>query len=468
MLWTAVGKYSNTVLSIGVTAILTRLLTPADFGVVAMVVVISGFLATLAEAGLSTAVVQKRDLDDDALSSLFWLGLGLGVGTAALLAALAPVVALFFEEPRLTPVVALMGLGFVFIALGRVPNGLLERTFRFREIAIADVSAATLGGAIGIGGALLGAGYFALIAQTLTFALVGAVLRFYFSHFRPRRTFKFAVVRSISTYSGGVTAFSAINYWARNLDKALIGRFLGAASLGFYGRAYALMLYPVDAINGILNPTLHPVLAAVQDDRPRMAQTYVGILKVVALIALPAMAVMGALAPELVRTMWGPQWGPSVRVFSILCLVGSVQPVSSTFGAVFLATNRTKLLALVGLVNSIILMTGMSLGVRYGIGGVAIGYSIAFGVVFLPTMYIVVVVLLGGRVRDIVSVLAPAAGAAAVVLCALHGYNLLLRGRWSDLPHLLTGAVLGVAIWAACCAVIDRSVLIAILPKRRK
>lgn len=459
VVWTAIGKGANTVVSLLVTAVLTRLLTPADFGIIAMVVVLSGFLNIVAEAGLSTAVVQKRNLEQRALSSLFWFGLGVGAVTTALMALAAPLAALFFSEPRLTPVVALMSLGFVAISLGRVPNGLLERSFKFREIALAEVVAALVGGVVGITGALLDFGYFALVLQTLTTAFLNAILRLLLSRFRPSRALDLHEVRAVSGYSGGVVAFAAINYWARNLDKALIGRFLGAASLGFYGRAYQLMLYPLEAINGILNPTLHPVLSSLQLDRPRMARTYCKLAKLVAVLALPAMGILGALAPEVVRTIWGPQWEPSIRVFSILCFVGSVQPVGATFGAVFLATNRTRSLALLGLVNAVVIMVGIAAGVPYGIEGVAIGYSVAYGLIFLPTMYIVVVRLLGGKVRDMVAVLGPAMLMAAVVLAVLLLYNGVMRERWGDLPHLLFGIAIGVATWLGTFVVVDRSLL---------
>jgi O-antigen/teichoic acid export membrane protein len=459
VLWTAIGKASNSLISLLVTALLTRLLTPADFGIVAMVVVISGFLNIMAEAGVSTAVVQKRDLQPDALSTLFWAGLALGLLAAGCLALGSPLIARFFGEPRLTPVVALLSMSFVFLAMGRIPNGLLERSFRFQQLATAEVISAVLSGVIGIVLARAGAGYFALVAQTLVSGFLNASLRLWFARFRPRLVFDWAALKAVSGYSGGVTAFTAINYWARNLDKALIGRALGAAELGFYGRAYALMLYPLEGITGVINPTLHPLLSAMQGDPERMTRAYVKVLRLVATLALPAMCILGTLAPEIVHTVWGKQWDPSVRVFAILCFVGSVQPIGSTFGAVFLATNRTRLLALVGFVNSVIMMAGIAVGVRYGIQGVALGYSVAYGAIFLPTMYLVVTVLLSGTVRDITGVFAAAGATALPVLLGLLGFNHVLRGAMPEALHLALGIALGVALWLGAFAVLDRPLL---------
>jgi len=459
LLWTAIGKYSNNLVTLVVMAVLSRLLTPADFGVIAMVVVISAFLSIFAEAGLSTAIVQKRELDDDALSSLFWFGIGLGVLTAAALAAAAPLVSLLFGEPRLTPIVRAMAIGFLFVALGRVPTGLLERGFRFREIALCDLVSSVSTGLVGIAAAIAGAGYWALVLQSLAGSLFGALLRLYVSRFQPRRVLRFDKVRAVWGYSGGVTAFAAINYWARNLDKALIGRFLGPAQLGYYGRAYALMLYPLETINGILNPTLHPILSELQSEPQRMARAYLSIAKLVASIAIPAMTVMGVLAPELVRTIWGPQWDPSVGVFAILCIVGTVQPVGATFGSVFLASNRTKLLALSGLVNSVVVMAGMAAGLPWGIEGVAVGYSIGYGLIFFPTMYIVFVRLLGLRIVDMLQVLGTPILMALASLAALTGYNALLRGRWGDLPHLLVGLLAALVLWGVSFGLFDRRLL---------
>ena len=471
VLWTAIGKASNTIISLLVTALLTRLLTPADFGVVAMVVVISGFLNIMAEAGVSTAVVQKRDLEPRALSTLFWMGLGLGIVSCAILAVGSPLIARFFAEPRLTPVVAMLSVSFVFLAMGRIPNGLLERSFRFRELALAEVISAVVSGIVGVVLARSGAGYFALVAQTLVSGFLNATLRLIFARYRPELVFDTSALREVSGYSGGVTAFTAINYWARNLDKALIGRALGAAQLGFYGRAYALMLYPLEGINGIINPSLHPLLSAMQGDRERMTRAYLKIIRLVATLAFPTMCVLGALAPEIVHTVWGKQWDASVRVFAILCFVGAVQPISSTFGAVFLATNRTRLLAVVGFVNSVIMMGGIALGVRFGIQGVAIGYSLAYGAIFLPTMYLVVAVLLSGSWRDVMSVFATAGAIALPVLLALLGFNHLLRGHLPEGLHLALGIAVGVSFWIATFAIVDRPLLAearSFLPGRRK
>jgi O-antigen/teichoic acid export membrane protein len=459
VMWTAIGKALNALVSLLVMALLTRLLTPADFGIVAMVAVISGFLNIMAEAGLSTAVVQKRDLDQSALSTLFWGGTGIGLVTSAVLAALSPLAAMFFAEPRLTAVVALLSPSFLFLAVGRVPNGLLERSFRFRELAACEAIAAVVSGALGVTLAWAGAGYYALVCQTLASALVNATARLLMSGFRPRFVFDRAALTAVSGYSTGVTAFTAINYWARNLDKALIGRAFGAAELGFYGRAYALMLYPLEGINGVLNPSLHPLLSAMQGDPERMTRAYLKTARLVATVAIPTMCILGALAPELVHTVWGKQWDATVSVFAILCIVGSIQPIGSTFGPVFLATNRTRLLAVVGLVNSLVIMGGIAVGVRYGIRGVAIGYSIAYGAIFLPTMYIVVTVLLKGRARDIPLTLAPPALIALPVLLGLLGFNALVRGSLPEALHLACGVVVGIAIWLGAFALVDRELL---------
>ncbi len=459
VMWTAIGKASNTLISLFVMALLTRLLTPADFGIVAMVAVIAGFLNIMAEAGVSTAVVQKRDLDERALSTLFWMGLGIALCASIGLAIASPLVALFFAEPRLTPVVALLSCSFVFLAIGRIPNGLLERGFRFRELATSEVVAAVVSGGVGVVLALSGAGYYALVFQTLASTLLNALVRLGFARFRPRFVFDTTALRAVTGYSTGVTAFSAINYWARNLDKALIGRALGAAQLGFYGRAYALMLYPLEGISGIINPSLHPLFSAMQGDPERMTRAYLKIVRVVAAVTLPAMCVLGALAPEIVHTVWGKQWDPSVRVFAILCFVGAVQPVGSTFGAVFLATNRTRLLAVVGFVNSVVMMAGIALGVRFGIRGVAIGYSLAYSVIFLPTMYIVAGVLLRGSVRDIARIFGTAGAIGAPVLLGLLAFNHLLRGKMPEALHLCVGVLLGVGLWLAGFALIDRKLL---------
>ncbi len=471
LFWTAAGKYVNSLLTLAVMAVLSRKLSPADFGLVAMVTVVSSFLSVLADAGLATTVVQKRDLSHDALSTLFWSSLGLGVVMAGLMVLASPIVARVFGEPRLVVVMPVLGVGFVTGALGKVPSGLLTRALDFRSTAMSDTLAGVTAGVVGVTLALAGAGYWALVAQSLTNGMVNAAIRLWASGFRPRWVFQKEHLGAASQYSGGVVAFNAINYWARNLDKALIGRYLGSAELGYYGRAYALMLYPLDTLNGVLGPVLHPLLARLQDDRSRMARAYGRIVKLVASVALPVMAALAALAPEVVRTLWGPQWSRSVDVFAVLCLVGGFQPVSATFGSVFLALNRTRLLAVVGFVNACVLMLGMALGVSFGIIGVATGYAAAYGLVFLPTLGIVVIGLLGGRARDLISLLLSPILIGACVFAVLAPYNWVLRGHWPELAHLAGGLTLALATWLLAFVLLDRTTLhdaLELLPARAR
>jgi O-antigen/teichoic acid export membrane protein len=454
-LWTAIGKYSSNLVTLVVMAVLSRLLTPADFGLVAMVAVVSGFVAVLADAGMASAVIQQRELDQRGLSSVFWLGLGLGLLSSALMAGAGPFAARFFGEPVLAMLFAALGAGFLLTAAAKVPTGLLERSLRFREITQSDVVSSMLSAIVGVASALGGLGYWALVLQSLTSNLCGLLLRFWLSGWRPSFAFDLSTVRKVSSYSGGITAFNSINYWARNLDKFLIGKALGSASLGYYHRAYALMLYPIDTINGIINPVLHPLLATLQKDVARLRRVYLKLVKLVAYIALPFMAVMALTAPEAVLVIWGPQWTHSTEVFEILCVVGGVQPISATFGAVFLALNRTKLLAVVGAVNAAIIMAGIALGLPYGLEGVATGYSIAFGLVFLPTLYIVFVRLLDATFGEIAATFVRPLLTAGTVVMLLVPLNMMLRGRAPQVVHLITAVLVALVLLGLCFALLD-------------
>jgi PST family polysaccharide transporter len=205
--WTAAGKYLNAVLGLAVGAVLARVLEPRDFGLTALVGVLSGFLAVIADAGVSTTIVQKRDLPPEGVSSLFWTSVGLGAAMSALMLVVAPLMARFSGEPRLELITAVLGIGFLSTSIGKVPSGLLLRAMNFRAVAMSDLTAALVAGAVGITAALLGAGYWALVAQSLTNGFLNAIMRLAFARFVPELTFRWDLVRSASRYSTGILAF---------------------------------------------------------------------------------------------------------------------------------------------------------------------------------------------------------------------------------------------------------------------
>lgn len=399
-IWSASGVYTNRFLSLGVAAVLSRLLTPEDFGTIAMITVVSGFMSIFADVGLSSAAIQFRDLEKRDHQTMFTLSLILGLFFALLLIGSSSYVATFFHNPDLKLVAMVMALSFPFSAMGIIPRGLLRRDMRFREISVVSIVVALCTGLIGIVMAFTGWGYWSLVAQTLTNCFLSSCCFMYLARLTPVPRWDIQVIKKIFGYSGNLTLFSMFNYWARNLDNLLIGKFLGSTSLGYYNRAYQLMMLPLSMLTGVLVPVLHSALAEKQNDIPSMYRGYIKVVKMIGLISIPSMTYAVILSPELIHVIWGDQWEQTIPVFAILGLNGLFQPIMSTTGTVFLARNKADWLFKCGIVSTVLLCLGILLGLPFGIIGVAIGYTIASNLWTIPLMYLVFVKLLEGRFFD--------------------------------------------------------------------
>lgn len=459
VLWTGFGRYTNQVLRIAVSAVLSRLLTPKDFGIVAMVLVFSGFLSVFSDAGLASSVIQFREFKKRELSTFFWLGLFIGVLLSVGFAAAAPYIANFYSLPPLRAVAAVIGWGFLLSAIEAVPAGLLQRQMRFKAIALIQATSAFAASIFAIVMALRGAGYWALVVQLLLSKALISVLLFVIASWYPRFKFDTVIVKRIFGYSGNLTLFNTINYWARNLDNLLIGRFLGSNALGYYNRAYTLMLLPLSMLTSVIGTVLHPALSSIQNDVPRMYRAYLKVLKFIATLCFPLMVVLGLMAPEFVHTLWGGQWDASVPVFQILCIVGAIQSVVSTTGDVFKACNRTDLLFKVGGVGVAILCAGIVIGLPWGITGVAIGYSVAYVIIVIPIMYIVLSRLFGGALRDLFHVLRNPLLIAGGVGVIVSLWNILVRGMLIPPLHFIFGSALALLVYFSLLYLMDRAFL---------
>ena len=398
--WYGFGIYANRFLSLGVAAVLSRLLTPEDFGIIAMVTVFSGFMNIFADAGIGSSVIQFREFEKRDHQTLFTLSLLLGVLLAFILAGFGSYIAIFFKTPNLKNVALVLALAFPFSTLGIVPRGILQRDMRFREISIINIASAVCAGFVGIVMAFTGWGYWALVAQTLANSLFASCATLFFARLAPVPCWNTQVIKKIFSYSGNLTLFSMINYWARNLDNLLIGKFIGSAPLGYYNRAYQLMMLPLSMLTSVITPVLHSALAERQNDVPAMYRGYLKVIKMIGLISIPVMTYAVIMSPELIRVVWGNQWERTIPVFAILGLNGLFQPIMSTTGTVFLARNKADWLFKCGIISTILLCTGIFFGLPYGIKGVAIGYTIASNLWVIPLMYIVLVKLLKGKLKD--------------------------------------------------------------------
>ncbi len=453
---TIVSQALKFALSTGGTVILARLLTPGDYGLIGMVAVVVGFVAMFKDMGLSTATIQRETIDHKQISTLFWINVALSIAVALVVIALAPAVGWFYQKPLLAPLTMVYAVGFLFGGLAVQHEALLRRQMRFGVLAFTEVTSSLFGLATAICMAWRGAHYWALVYGQLGQGLSYAVGVWVTCGWRPGLPARNSGVRPMLTFGRNLTGFSVINYFARNLDNLLIGKFWGPQQLGLYAKAYQLLLLPIDQINAPIAAVAVPALSRLTETPERYRQAYLRILEKVAILTMPGAAFMIVTADWIVRVALGPQWVEAGTIFVLLGASAFVQPIANTTGWLFISQGRTHHMLQWGLIGSTLIGIGIAVGLPWGASGVAASYSITVICLAGPLLFWFVGRRGPVRTVDFYRTTAPAACAALAVAGAL----MALR-RW-----LVVQPLAGLLISLATTALVTL-LLLSTLPKGR-
>ena len=367
--------------------VLARLLTPADFGLVGMVSVFIAFGQVLREAGLPTATVQQPDLTADQVSALFWANAATSVGLGLLLAAAAPLLSLFYAQPELTSVTIVLAVAFALGGFGNQHAALLQRHLCFASIAVAQIASQTGYLLVAIPMAVAGFGYWSLVGGLVAQAVVLLMATVALCRWLPRRPRRGVGARGMLRFGAGVLGFDIVNYFSRNMDNVLIGRYLGAAPLGLYSRAYNLFLVPISQVREPIAQVALPALSALRGEPERYRRYAQLLLSVLALLTVPTVLLCVWEADLIVRVALGPQWMEAVPVFRILAISAIVQPVASARGLVLLSLGLSRRYFRWGTANAIVNVTAFVAGLPFGIEGVAVAYAVANYAILVPSLY---------------------------------------------------------------------------------
>ena len=383
---TVASQAAKFALRLGGTAVLARLLSPADFGLVAMVGVVTSFAETFKDAGLSMATVQRERISHAQVSNLFWTNVGLSLLLALAVAGAAPLVAWFYGEPRLTAITLALAGASLLSGLGVQHRALLQRRMLFTRLAAIEVGSMAAGVAAAVLVAWRGGGYWALVTLTLVTAGAGATLAACLSGWRPGLPRRGSGAMPMLRFGGSLIGFNLINYLSRNGDNLLLGRFVGPAGLGLYTKAYGLMLLPLQQVNAPIAAVTVPTLARLQDEPAAFERFYCRAVRLIAYLTMPTVVVLAVLAREVVALVLGPGWEQAAAIFAVLALFGVVQPVSVTAGWVPTAVGRPGRLLRWSLVGTPVLLGGFVAGLPWGPLGVAVGAVSAAFVLVGPRM----------------------------------------------------------------------------------
>ncbi|MDP2620667.1 MAG: lipopolysaccharide biosynthesis protein [Hyphomicrobiales bacterium] len=382
-LWTFSGAGAQIVLRIGVLAILARLLTPADFGIVGAALIVVAFTEIFSQLGVGQAIVQRSDLTDRHIRTAMTFSACLGIGMGALIFALSDQIAALFRIDGVQPVIAVLALAFPIKGVSLVAEALLQRWMQFKKLAAITVASYVFGyAAIAISLASTGWGVKALVYGHLAQISLMAAGHLFYTPQRLGFALDFPALRQLLNFGGGLSLARIGNYIALNADNFIVARWLGADALGIYGRAYQFLMQPTNLLGSTVDRVLFPAMSSVQSDERRLAHAYTLTVALTAMTSLPLSAVLVVLAPELVRLLLGNQWTDVTLPFQILatCLVFRAgykanALVARAKGAVYRNAWRQW-------VYAVLVSAGAWIGHFMGLNGVALGVAAAIAIQF--------------------------------------------------------------------------------------
>lgn len=394
-----IAKYSNILFQLLVTAILARLLTPSDFGIVAIATVFIVFFNILSDIGIGPAVIQRKDLDTKELNHLFSFNVYLGFFLALLFFLLSwPISALYNDNEDIKKICQILSLLVLFTCFRTIPINILYRDKCFKFVAFITLFIQIIVGLISIFAAYNGWGFYSLIFPQVLSAFLQAIM-FYSKcnlRFVPGISPMFVVLKKIFSYSVYSFLSSIIYYFSRNMDKMLIGKFLGAEPLGYYEKSYRLMFMPIDNITFVITPVMHPLFSNFQNNLKEIADKYLRIVQLLAYVSFPLSVFLFFSSKELILILFGDQWLQSVPTFRILSLSVSVQMLTTTVGSIYNASNATKIGFFSSCISTLLMVSGFLITIfLWGtIESVAIGLLIT-QILFFFLNYMLLMKVLG-------------------------------------------------------------------------
>lgn len=354
VLFTAIGKYSYVVISILITAVLARILTPSDFGIVAIATVLINFFSMLSDMGIGPAIIQNKELNKEDLSSIYNLTLYMGVGLSAIFFLLAPVFAHYYDNKQLVIVIQLFSISIFFHCADIVPHNLIVKAKRFSFLAYSNVIIQIVSGVASIIAAYYGLGIYSLLIQPILSSVLLYLVDLSQYRIIPTFVIHYNSIKKIFSYSLYQFLFSFINYFSRNLDKLVVGRVFGVNELGYYEKSYRLMMLPVGNLSHVITPAIQPIFSEFQNNKNLLFQRSKRLFQLFAMMGFPISVLLYFCSKEIILIAFGEQWVGAVSVFKILSLSVGFQMIYSPQGAFFQSANAVKEMFHCGIVTALL------------------------------------------------------------------------------------------------------------------
>lgn len=372
--------------------VLTRFLSPQDYGMMAMVTVVISYAALFSDMGLSTAFVQRQHISHEERSSLYWLSVAVGGCLMLLVMVVSPLAGHLLNEPQLPNLLMLVSTNFLVGALGQQLRMDAEKALNLRPVAVIEIVSAITGFGVALFAALLGWGVFALAVAAMcstwiTMLLCWAVLA---RGWRPLWRLRWAEVSWFLRFGGGMVANNVVNHINTTVDVLLGGRLLGTAQLGVYSVPRNLIFQVQALVNPIFTRVGFPVISSIQNDKDRVRRVYLRIMNLTATINAPIYVAMALFAPEIVQLLLGFGFQDAAPLLRVLALWGLLRSFGNPVGSLVFGLGRVRLSTLWNIGLLFIVPPALWYGSHYGAVGMAWAMTGVMAALFVPGWAILV------------------------------------------------------------------------------
>ncbi len=463
IVWSVVQKWGREAIGLLSFVALVRLLGPEAFGLVALASTFIAFVEVFVNQGFSAAIVQRADLERQHLDTAFWISILAGILLTVGGIAVSGLVAAFFEEPRLAPVLRWLSISFIVSALSSTQRAILQRELAFKSLAARSITATMAGGIVGVSLAFAGFGVWSLVAQNLAIGLAGVIVLWRASDWRPGFDLSMKHYKELFTFGVYVVGNNMLKVLVRRSDDLLIGYFLGPTLLGYYTIGYRLLLVIIRVATNIINSVAFPTFSRLQYKPERLRRAFYEVTQYASLLAFPVFIGLAILAPEVVPALFGEKWAPSIPVMQVLALIGILQSVLVFNGSLMRAVGKPSWQFGIMLLNAVCTVIGFWLAVRWGIVAVAASFVIV-GYLLAPVSYMAVRRLIQIDFRTYLRQFAAPLSASLIMAIVIVGLKNVFQHQGLNLylqlsAYLMAGGLTYLLVMGLAARSLSRQVL---------
>ncbi len=441
--WNAIGRFSTQGISFVIGLLLARKLTPSDYGVVGMLGIFFAIAQTFIDSGFGSALIRKKDCSDADFSTAFYFNIAVGIISFITLFLSAPYIARFFNTPILLDVTRVLSVNLFINSLTIVQHAKLNAAIDFKSQAKVSLLSTLVSGGVGLSMAYLGFGVWSLVYQSVSLAIVRAILLWHMTQWRPQRVFSRESFQYLFGFGSKILSASLLHTVYANLTTILIGKFYTAKDLGYYSRGESLATLPSSNITSILQSVTYPILSKIQDDDARLIQAYRKYISMTSMVIFFGMCLLAALAKPFILTLLTEKWANSIIYLQVFCFAWMFDHLCALNLNILYVKGRTDLVLRLEIIKKIISITMIIASIPFGVLAICISRAIYTQIaVIINTYYTGKLYGLGylDQVRDFIKYL-------LYSLVAVSPAFLLAYTSLNSIAVLIIGSLLACAIY---------------------